>query len=105
MYVDKKANLHSTTQVSFDEHIYIYSGNDVELSDLDDPGTIITQLPRSAFTHMETFGNTVELVVQIANSFSRIVFLNGCMDRFRIQLLDQSFLDTDELDEHIYLAS
>lgn len=86
------------------EYAYIYSGKSFELSDLDEPGIILTNLQRENFSHVETFGRTSEVVVMVSGEETRMVFLNSCIDNFRVQLADQSFLDITQLDEHIHVA-
>ncbi len=93
-----KANLANSEQA------YIYSGRSFELSDLDEPGIILTNLQREQFKHVETYGKTVELVIVDGSEETRIVFLNDSVDRFKIQLADRKFLEIRELDEHIHIS-
>ncbi len=94
----------ATARLASSEQVYIYSGRSFELSDLDDPGTILTNLTRDSFKHVETYGKTTELVITDQGHETRIVFLNGAVDRFKVQLADQSYLDMRDLDEHIHIA-
>ena len=95
----------ATATLATSEQVYIYSGRSFELSDLDEPGIILTNLQVHHFNHVETYGKTVELVIIQNGEESRIVFLNESVERFKIQLANNAYLNIQDLDEHIHISA
>lgn len=82
---------------------YIYSGGHRKFTALDAPGIILTQLSANNFSHIETHGSTVDLVVIKDGKKQRMRFTADTFYHFMIVLKDESILDPNELDEHITL--
>ena len=81
----------------------IYRGGNQTFTDLDAPGIILTQLRQSDFSHIETRGDKVDVVIRAEGTLSRLKFTKNIFDKFMIILKDESALRANLLDEHILL--